>query len=208
MSSLTDLLLTGVVAYGAPLFGIVLLLGQFGMPIPTTFLVMAAGAFSRQGELDWALTAGLGLLGAVMGDSMSYLLGRFASKWVYRRFGGSRLWQQAQVSFEKRGSLAIFLTRFLLTAIALPTNLIAGGSGYRYSRFLLYDIAGETTWILLYGGLGYLFGSQWELISEAMGDFGGFVLGLAILATGIVWAIRRAAKKPELIPIQVSDEIM
>jgi membrane-associated protein len=195
MSSLSDLLLTGVVSYGAPLFGLILLLGQLGIPLPTTLLVVAAGAFSRQGILDWGTAAMLGLLGSVLGDSMSFSLGRFARGWVYRRFGTSTLWLQAQTSFNHRGGLAVYLTRFLLTAIALPTNLIAGGSGYRYPRFLVYGIAGEATWIFIYGGLGYIFGSQWELISQFLSDFGGLALGLAILGAGSYFILRQTQKK-------------
>ena len=61
---------------------------------------------------------------------------------------------------KRRGGIAIYLTRWLFTPLALPTNLIAGSSGYPFWKFLLFDIAGEITWILLYGGLGYAFGSQ------------------------------------------------
>jgi membrane-associated protein len=79
----------------------------------------------------------------------------------------------------------------LLTPLALPTNLIAGGSGYRYWRFLTYDVAGEFTWILLYGGLGYLFGSQWELISQFISDFSGLLVGLVALGAGLYFLLRR-----------------
>ncbi len=85
---------------------------------------------------------------------------------VQRRFGKSPAWRSARASFQQRAGLAIFLTRWLITALAIPTNLIAGGSGYKFSHFMAYDIAGEIMWISLYGGLGYLFGSQWELVYD------------------------------------------
>jgi membrane-associated protein len=78
----------------------------------------------------------------------------------------------------------------LVTAIAIPTNLIAGGSGYKFSRFMVYDITGEILWIGLYGGLGYWFGSQWELVSTFISNFGGLILGLVILGFGIQQALK------------------
>jgi membrane protein DedA with SNARE-associated domain len=67
--------------------------------------------------------------------------------------------------------------------------LIAGGSGYKFSHFLFYDVTGELTWILLYGGLGYWFGSEWELVYDFISNFGGLILGLVIFGFGIkqVW---------------------
>ena len=190
-ASLTDLILTGVLNYGPPAIGLALLLGALGLPLPGTLLVLAAGAFVRQGVLSWATAAGFGLLGVVLGDSASYMVGRFAGRWVQRRFGRSAAWQKAAEIFDRQGGLAVYLTRFLLTPLALPTNLIAGGSGYPFWRFLGYDAAGELTWIALYGGLGYMFGSQWELINQFISDFSGLLVGLVMVGGGVYLLLRR-----------------
>ena len=190
MSSISDFLLTGLLTYGAPLFGIALMLGALGIPIPTSLLVVAAGAFSRQGTLNLLPTAGLGLLGTIIGDSLSFAMGRWGGNWVSRRFGGSSVWSSTQTTFNRNSRKAVFFTRFLLTAIALPVNLMAGSS-CNFRRFFITVIAGETIWIFAYGGLGYLFGSQWELISQFLSDFGGLALGLVLLGGGIYYLIRQ-----------------
>jgi membrane-associated protein len=188
---MSDYLLTQVINYGAPLFGLILLLGALGIPVPASILLIAAGAFSQQGILDWFSIAIFGLLGAVAGDAMSFGMGFYAKRWVLKRMEGSPAWGRAQKSFDARAGLAIYLTRFLVTALAVPTNLIAGGSGIKFRRFMLYDSLGELTWIVLYGGLGYLFGSQWELVSDFISNFGGLILGLVILGVGVwLWARR------------------
>ncbi|MDD2922975.1 MAG: VTT domain-containing protein [Anaerolineales bacterium] len=188
---MSDFLLTQVINYGAPLIGLILLLGALGLPIGASVVVIAAGAFSQQGFIDWLHASALGLAGAVIGDTLSYAIGYFAKDWIHHRFGASPAWISARDSFNKQGGLAVFFTRWLVTAIAIPTNLIAGGSGYKYSRFILYDIAGEVTWIILYGGLGYAFGSQWEIVSEFLGNFGGLILGVAIFGFGVSQLIKR-----------------
>jgi membrane-associated protein len=108
MSAISDWLLTGLVNYGVPLFGLALMLGALGIPVPTSLLVIAAGAFSRQGMLDWLPTAGLGLAGAVLGDSLSFAMGRWGGNWVSRRFGGSPLWLNAQATFNHGSALTVF----------------------------------------------------------------------------------------------------
>jgi membrane protein DedA with SNARE-associated domain len=195
--SLTDWLLTGMLNYGAPTFSLALLIGAIGVPLPGTLFVLAAGAFARQGALDEVTAVMLGFMGAVMGDSLSYGIGRVARTWVQRHFVASAAWRQAQVAFERRGGLAIYLTRFLITPLAIPTNLIAGSGGYAYRRFLLYVAGGELTWIILYGGLGYLFGAQWEMLSQLVSDFSGLIVGLVVLGTGFyVWLRRRKPNVP------------
>jgi len=162
-----------------------------GAPIPASVLVIAVGAFSQQGILDWRLASLSGLVAVVAGDAISFGIGFYAKDWVERRFGNSPVWRNAQTSFDARAGLAIYLTRFLITALAVPTNLIAGGSGIRFRRFIVYDSLGELTWILLYGGLGYIFGSEWELVSNFISSFGGFLLGLVLLGAGIwLWTKR------------------
>ena len=192
MSDPSGLLLTSITSYGAPAFALALLLGQIGIPLPTSLLVVAAGAFSREGILNVAAAAGLGLAGAVLGDSLTFALGRFSRGWVQQHFGASKVWQSAQQTFDKSGGLAIYLTRFMvgLGAFAQPVSLIAGSNGYSYYRYLLYVIAGEATWIGIYGALGFIFGSQWELISDFLTSFGGLFLGLFIMGAGIYFFSR------------------
>ena len=196
---MSTFLLTQVINYGAPLVGLILFLGALGLPIGASVVLIAAGAFSQQGILNWPGTALIGLVGAAFGDTLSFGMGYYAKDSVQRRFGKSPAWRNARISFQRQAGLAIFLTRWLITAVAIPTNLIAGGSGYKLSRFMLYDVAGEIVWILLYGGLGYWFGSQWELASEFISSFGGLILGLAIFGFGISqawnWQKQNKAKK-------------
>jgi len=82
-------------------------------------------------------------------------------------------------------------TRFLITGIAVPVNLIAGTSGFGLRRFFVYDLIGEAIWIFGYGGLGYLFGTQWEVVSDVLSNVSGLTLGLVLLAIGIWLGVRR-----------------
>lgn len=188
---MSDFLLTQVINYGSPLFALFLFFGALGLPIGASVLVIAAGAFSQQGILTWYSTALLGLLGAVLGDALGFGIGYYAKDWVDTHFGKSPTWRSARDAFDSRAGMAVYLTRFLITALAVPTNLIAGGSGIRFRRFMTYDTLGELTWIVLYGGLGYWFGGNWEIVSDFISSFGGLALGLVLLGAGVWLGIRR-----------------
>lgn len=194
--SLSDTLLTFVINYGAPVLALVIFLAAAGIPLPSTLMVVAGGAFVRQGVLTLETAFALCLVAVLLGDSLSYALGRFARGWVLRRFSDSTAWRSAEIQFQRRGGLAIYLTRFLLTALAIPVNWVAGGSAYAYPRFIALDAAGELTWLAAYGGLGYLFGTQWEQISDLLSNFSGLLVGVLVLGVGL-YALRRWMRRPQ-----------
>ena len=154
LAPLVEQLLTWIAEYGLGALGLSLFLAAAGVPLPSTLFVIAAGAFVRQGVFDPVATFVCMLGCVVLGDAVSYGIGRFARTGIERRFGRRRTWLRAKRLLLERGVTAIFLTRWMLTAFAAPTNLAAGSVGYPFRRFLAVDLAGELTWILLYGGLG------------------------------------------------------
>lgn len=187
---MSDFLLTQIINYGAPILGLIVFIGALGVPFPGTLIVIAVGAFCRQGFLSWPITGLVAFVCVVLGDGLSYSMGYYARESILRRFSASAQWAQAEKSFQKWGGMSIFLTRFLITGIAVPVNLLAGTGSFPFKRFLMYDIAGEAIWIFGYGGLGYLFGTQWEVVSDFISNFGGLMLGLVVLVAGFLLAMR------------------
>jgi len=195
---LTTFVLDWIIDYGSPMVGGVLLLGALGVPLPGSLVVIAAGAFMRQELLSLYTTPLWGLAGVVAGDTVVYGAGRLANQWFEKRLGANATWKNAQQQFDKRGGIAIYLTRWLITPLAIPTNLIAGSSGYPAGRFLFFDTTGEITWVLLFGGLGYAFGDQWELITELITNFSGLIVSLLLVGVGVYLLVRFSRQSREV----------
>jgi membrane-associated protein len=195
ISTLTELLLAAVVAYGAVVLALVFLAAAAGLPVPSTLFVIAGGAFIQQGVLAPVWTIGAGMAGVILGDMLSYGIGRLLRGPIQRRYAQSPLWLRGEAAFARQAPLAILLTRFLLTPIAVPVNLIAGGSAYPPARFALYAAGGELIWLLGYGTLGYLFASQWAYVSTLVSSAGGWLVGLGVVAVVVsaLWRRRPAA---------------
>jgi membrane protein DedA with SNARE-associated domain len=191
---MSDFLLTQIINYGAPILGAIVFIGALGAPFPGTLIVIAAGAFAKQGLLTWHTTGLITLVCVVLGDSLSYAMGYYAREPVLRRFQNSERWIQAESTFNRWGGTSVILTRFLITGIAVPVNLIAGTSGFGFRRFFVYDLLGEAIWVFGYGGLGYLFGTQWEVVSNFLSNISGLMLGLVILVIGVWLGIRQLKK--------------
>ncbi len=158
-----DCLVSNVAAFGAPVLGLIVLVGALGVPFPGTLLVIAAGTLYREGILDLSATFVWALTCVVLGDVIGYALGRWGLAWLPQH--QSDWAEEATRLFQRQGITAVYLTRWLFTPMAVPINWIAGRTYYPFSRFILFDALGEATWLLLYGGLGYISSSQWETVS-------------------------------------------
>ncbi|TWT78783.1 hypothetical protein CA13_01800 [Planctomycetes bacterium CA13] len=182
---LVERFLSWIAAYGEPMLALAVFLVAVGVPMPSTLFVIAGGAFVRTGVMEMTSTFILLLVAVVLGDTVSYGMGRLARRNLQDRFQDNTAWQRAQLTFQKRGGIAVYLTRWILTPFAIPTNLAAGSGGYPLIRFLFCDIAGELTWIIVFGGLGYAFGSQWEVIAELVSNCSGLLAGIVFLVIGV-----------------------
>jgi len=93
--------------------------------------------------------------------------------------------------FMQHSATTIFSSRFLATAMGPAVNILSGVTKIHYKKFLLYDILGECCYVLSYGGLGYIFGDQWEAISQISGDMTSIIVLIVILVVLLIISLRR-----------------
>jgi membrane-associated protein len=201
VSALSDQLLTALLNHGNLLLGGVLFLAALGLPLPATMLLVATGAFARQGVMELETAGAAALVGAVSGDCGSYLLGRFGAALLPARLRTAADSSSAARLFARWGAWAVFVSRFALTPLALPVNLLAGSTRLGWGLYLTAVLTGETVWVALFGGLGYLFADRWEAISSLAGDLIGILLGIAfVVAGGVAIRVHRRRAPPTANP--------
>lgn len=190
---LIDTLVEGLSDYGPIALGLALLLGNMGLPTPTSPLVLASGALAREGLIDWQAAAVLGYTGAVLGDMFSFAVGWSGWDWAQRVLSERRadLWNQALARFQRRAGLAVYITRFVFTTLDVPINLIAGSSHYPWQRFLVATLAGRATWFVLYGSLGYIVGSQWRTVGRLIDEYSLYLAITILVILGAALLVRR-----------------
>jgi membrane protein DedA with SNARE-associated domain len=74
-----------VPTYGPLAVFVAALLGCFGVPVPGTLVLLAAGAFAASGEMAIGKVVTGGLAGAIVGDQAGYWLGAFGSDGAVQR---------------------------------------------------------------------------------------------------------------------------
>ena len=187
MSVSIDQLLTWLLVHGYPILFVIVLAGSIGVPLPTNLLVLAAGGLAAGGDLDLAIVGVLVLVAALLGDGLAFAITRWAGEEVVHRYGGrvglgpERL-AATQVRFGRWLGPSVFVTRWLVTPMALPATVVAGVSRYPVAAFALWAVAGELIWTAAYVGIGYLFGDSWSGILETVQDSAGLIAGLGLTA--------------------------
>lgn len=140
------------------------------LPLPTSALLITAGALSGTGHLSLpALVAGA-WLGAAAGDLTAFSLAHRLGPRL-EAMGGKRkaLFDRARQFIAHRGPPAIFLARWVITPLGPASNYVAGATGMKTSRFLLASLPGEFLWVLTTLGAGHLFSRGFRGDADAIG---------------------------------------
>jgi membrane-associated protein len=198
VSELAAELIAWLSVYTYAVAALAVLLGALGVPLPSTVVLLAAGSFVADDGPNIFVLFGIVVVSAVAGDLACFSLARWAGMRVLGRYGArvgvtAERVAAAERRFERWGGLLILVTRFLLTGLALPTNLAAGGGGYPFLRFLGFALVGEAIWAAQLLTLGWLFGPGWVSLLDYLGDTVTTLTALA-LAGGLVYLLVRVVR--------------
>jgi len=129
-----------------------------GLFIPATALMVVMGTLIGSGMLDgWTIMI-WGIAGAVVGDALSYWLGRWVGPGVMRRWPLNRQRRgvaRARLFFYRYGFASVLLGRFMgPIRSTIPT--IAGVMGMGQTRFQIANVLSALAWMPLMLAPGYL----------------------------------------------------
>jgi membrane-associated protein len=163
--------------------------GLVVMPfLPGDSLLFAAGALSAAKDpltggtiLNiWGVMAALGL-GAFIGDSTNYLIGRFLGPRVMKN-EDSRVFRKSYLDetqryFDKYGARTVVIARFV-PIVRTFAPFMAGVGRMDYLRFVSFSLAGTILWVASFVLAGYFFGN----IPAVQENFTLAVLGILALS--------------------------
>ena len=168
--------------------GIVAIVGleSAGLPLPGETTLLAASYLAATGHLYLPLVIGSAALGAIIGDSLGYAIGRKGGRRFLERHGKwigvtpGKL-DKADHYFARHGAKTVFFGRFVafLRILAGP---LAGASKMPYRRFLAANVAGAVAWATMMGTLAYFFGKPVATILSSMGVWALVVIAVFLVA--------------------------
>jgi membrane protein DedA with SNARE-associated domain len=174
------------------------LLEDFGVPVPGETVLILGAVYAGTGRLNIVLVGLLGFLAAVMGDNIGFAIGRFGGRRLVDRFGRyilltpERL-DKATEFFERRGASIIIVARFI-EGLRQANGIIAGTTGMHWARFLAFNAVGAALWVGLWASVGYFSGNHITSIYNTATHYSvifGIVVGVVLIAY-IAFRVRKA----------------
>ena len=182
-----------------------------GFFLPGDSLLVIAGVFAGNGNLNLAKLLLLVPLCAIVGDQIGYWIGRKAGQALYRREDSlvfrKRHLERAREFYEKYGGKTVILARFVpIVRTFCPP--VAGAAMMPYGRYVTYDIAGGILWVgsMILGG--YFLGLKIPNINDNIHYVIAAVIFLSLLPPAI--SVLRArfsgvAKPSAVVPASPSE---
>lgn len=134
-----------------------------GIIIPGATVVVLAGVLAAQGIFDIGDLLWFVAGGAIIGDNISYYLGRHANQFFKKE---NKIFKLSHVKkgerfFDRHGNKSVFLGRFI-GPIRSIVPFIAGLSKMNYWTFLFWNVTSAFIWAVATLGIGYFFGGSWH----------------------------------------------
>jgi membrane protein DedA with SNARE-associated domain len=164
------------------------LIGAF---FPGGTLITLAGFFAAQGYFPIENIILFALIGAIAGDYLSYLLGRWGSNWLLAKgLVKPTTIDKGEKFFQQYGAKSLLWGRFIgATRSLIP--FIAGASKMKQRTFLTWNIAGAIIWATFSSLLGYFSGNLIITIVRRWSHR----LGLIVILMAAIWLIYWLTKK-------------
>ena len=161
---------------------------QGGLPIPSSPLLLAAGALAGAHRMNLGTVILFATVGAVASDSVWYQLGRWNGVRVLQLLCRISLEpdscvRRTQVSFGRNGARVLLIAKFVpgLNAMAAP---LCGVIKMGWRRFVLFDVAGALFWAATFTATGFVFSHDLELAAAKAAYLGEWLLVLLLGAFG------------------------
>jgi membrane protein DedA with SNARE-associated domain len=171
---------------------------QFGLPVPASPFLVAAGALASVGQLNvtWALA--IAMSGAMISDYTWFELGKrqggFVLRWFNQKFAGSQSsGAMLQSAYLHYGPQSILISKFIpLFNIIAPQA--AGTFKLAGWKFFALDTIAAFVWASAYMALGWVFHSRLGSIGSLIHRAGG-VLGVLLVVAVAAFVFRRVCRE-------------
>ena len=140
------------------------LIEDFGVPVPGETVLILGAVYAGTGRLNVALVGVLGFIGAVTGDNIGFAIGHFGGRRLVERYGRYIFLTPERIDratgfFERRGGWIIMVARFI-EGLRQANGIIAGTTGMHWARFLAFNAIGAALWVAVWTTIGYFSGNH------------------------------------------------
>ena len=183
-----------VVTYGWLAIFVLVGMESLGIPVPGETVLIAAGTYAgAKHTMSPGLVFASAAAGAIVGDTLGFLIGRAGGNRLLRRYGRVIRFDEPKVKvarylFDLHGGKVVFFGRFV-SILRTYAAFLAGTMRMAWPRFAVFNGAGGLVWSAAFGFGAYYAGGTIERVSGTV-TIVFIVLAVIIIGAAIVMVRR------------------
>jgi membrane protein DedA with SNARE-associated domain len=184
--------------YGYLAVGGLVLLEDFGVPVPGETILIMGAVYAGAGRLNILLVGLIAFLAALVGDNIGFAIGHFGGRPLVERFGRYILLTPERLDkatgfFERHGGKIVTIARFV-EGLRQANGIIAGVTGMHWAKFLAFNALGAALWVAVWTSVGYFSGSHIDTIYNTATRYDTY-LAIAVGVLILAYIARRLHKR-------------
>ena len=170
-----------------------------GLIVPGDSIVLVAST-AVEGAVEYFALIATVIAASLAGESVGFALGRFFGPRIRASRVGQRIgehhWHRAEIYLERRGGIAVFISRFLPVFHSL-IPVTVGMSTMPYRRFISWTVPACVIWAFAYVSVGSLAGGGYRMMADRLHFAGYIFVGIIALFVLLVFVVKKVLAKRE-----------
>jgi membrane protein DedA with SNARE-associated domain len=167
------------------------------IPIPSEIIMPFSGFLASTGKLNYIGVVLAGSFGNLVGSILTYYLGINVGRKVILKYGKYIFFKKEHLEltenlFNKYGDRVSFVGR-LLPGIRTYVSLPAGIGKTKFTKFVIYTLAGSLIWNSMLTYVGMNLGSNWKNIDKYSIYLD--ILAVIAIAVFLIWFLYNSRRK-------------
>ncbi|BDV30729.1 DedA family protein [Microbacterium terricola] len=179
-----------------------------GLVVPGDTIVIIAGT-AVASLAEGVILALAVVVGALVGESIGFWLGRVLGPALRRSALGRRIgeqnWRRAERYLRRRGGPAIFLSRFLPVLHSI-VPLTVGMSGFSYRRFLAWTIPACVLWSGVYVTVAAAAAGTYRELADQLHAAGYLLVAVFVAFALLVFIAKKVIERVERRHFEGADD--
>ena len=170
-----------------------------GLVVPGDSIVLVAST-AVEGAVEYFALIATVIAASLAGESVGFALGRFFGPRIRAsRLGqkiGENHWHRAEIYLNRRGGIAVFISRFLPVFHSL-IPVTVGMSTMAYRKFIAWTVPACVIWAFAYVSVGSLAGGGYRMMADRLHFAGYIFVGIIAVFVLLVFVVKKTLAKRE-----------
>lgn len=170
-----------------------------GLIMPGDTVVIVAST-AVEGPAQFVALVVAVVLGALVGETIGFGLGRFFGPRIRDSRLGRKIgrdhWMRAEHYLDRRGGIAVFISRFLPVLHSL-IPLTVGMSTMSYRRFISWTIPACLLWAVMYVSVGSAAAGTYRELADQLHYAGYIFVGIIAVFLVLIYTVKRLLHRRE-----------